>query len=387
MENISRIKEKCVGCKSCEQSCPKHCISIGENKEGFWYPIVDEKNCVECGKCLKTCPAENIEQHRNMPQTVWAWRNKNDADIMKSASGGAADSAAKAVLQMGGVVYGAACDEQLVVSHIEIESNAEREKIQSSKYVQSDPKYSYSKVKQRLAEGKKVLYTGTPCQIAGLYAFLGGDKPNLYTVDLICHGVPSQQMLYEHINHILNGRSAERLSFRKGQSFHIELTDQYGTVYSSEPHRDMYYRAFWGGISYRESCYECPFARRERVSDITIGDFWGLQDAASLPLEISEGISVLLPSSEKGKSLIAAAKSDMWIYERSVEEAVEGNTQLYRPVHNGLSARLLSMLYPCFPFDKAVRIVIVKDLILESLKNILRSFKPVLMPIINVIRR
>ena len=122
MENISRIKEKCVGCKSCEQSCPKHCISIGENKEGFWYPIVDEKNCVECGKCLKTCPAENIEQHRNMPQTVWAWRNKNDADIMKSASGGAADSAAKAVLQMGGVVYGAAYDDQLVVSHIEIES-------------------------------------------------------------------------------------------------------------------------------------------------------------------------------------------------------------------------------------------------------------------------
>lgn len=107
MENISRIKEKCVGCKSCEQSCPKHCISMGENKEGFWYPVVYEKNCVACGKCLKTCPAENIEQHRNMPQTVWAWRNKNDADIMKSASGGAADSAAKAVLQMGGVVYGA----------------------------------------------------------------------------------------------------------------------------------------------------------------------------------------------------------------------------------------------------------------------------------------
>lgn len=182
MENISRIKEKCVGCKSCEQSCPKHCISMGENKEGFWYPVVYEKNCVACGKCLKTCPAENIEQHRNMPQTVWAWRNKNDADIMKSASGGAADSAAKAVLQMGGVVYGAAYDEQLAVSHIEIESNAEREKIQSSKYVQSDPNDSYSKVKQRLAEGKKVLYTGTPCQIDGLYAFLGGDKPNLYTV-------------------------------------------------------------------------------------------------------------------------------------------------------------------------------------------------------------
>ena len=191
MENISRIKEKCVGCKSCEQSCPKHCISMVENKEGFWYPSVDEKSCIECKVCLKKCPVENTEFHRNEPHKVWAWRNKNDVDIMRSASGGAADSAAKTVLQMGGAVYGAAYDEQLVVSHIEVTDEAEREKIQSSKYVQSDPKDSYAKVKQRLSEGKTVLFTGTPCQIAGLYAFLGGNPENLYTVDLICHGVPS----------------------------------------------------------------------------------------------------------------------------------------------------------------------------------------------------
>ena len=191
MENISRIKEKCVGCKSCEQSCPKHCISMVENKEGFWYPSVDEKSCIECKVCLKKCPVENTEFHRNEPHKVWAWRNKNDVDIMRSASGGAADSAAKTILQMGGVVYGAAYDEQLAVSHIEVTDEAEREKLQSSKYVQSDPKDSYTKVKQRLSEGKTVLFTGTPCQIAGLYAFLGGNPENLYTVDLICHGVPS----------------------------------------------------------------------------------------------------------------------------------------------------------------------------------------------------
>ena len=120
MENILRIKEKCVGCKSCEQSCPRHCISMEDNKEGFWYPVIDVKKCVECGMCLKTCPVENTKLHRNQPQIVWAWRNKNDEDIMRSASGGAADSAAKAVLQMDGVVYGASYDEQLGVSHIEI---------------------------------------------------------------------------------------------------------------------------------------------------------------------------------------------------------------------------------------------------------------------------
>ena len=115
MENISKIKERCVGCKSCEQSCPKHCISMVENKEGFWYPTVDENSCIECKVCLKKCPVENTGFHRNKPHKVWAWRNKNDVDVMRSASGGAADCAAKTILQMGGVVYGAAYDEQLAV--------------------------------------------------------------------------------------------------------------------------------------------------------------------------------------------------------------------------------------------------------------------------------
>ena len=181
MKNISIIQEKCVGCKSCEQSCPIKCISMVENTEGFWYPKVDENKCIQCGKCLKQCPVENLGMHRNTPKSVWAWRNKNDIDIMKSASGGVADSVAKAVLERGGFVYGAAYDQQLVVNHIEIKEDREREKIQSSKYVQSDPKDTYSKVKQRLSEGKMVLYTGTPCLIAGLYAYLGGDKDNLYT--------------------------------------------------------------------------------------------------------------------------------------------------------------------------------------------------------------
>lgn len=273
------------------------------------------------------------------------------------------------------------------IRHIHVDSLQELSKLQDSKYVQSDVRRLFGQVKADLQAGKPVLFIGTPCQVAGLKNYIKRIPEHLYLVDLICHGVPSQQMLHEHINHILNGRSAEQLSFRKGQLFRIELTVRCGTVYSSEPHKDMYYRAFLKGISYRESCYRCPFARKERVSDVTIGDFWGLQDAASLPLDVSEGISVLLPTSEKGKSLIAAANADMQIYERNVEEAVEGNTQLYRPVHNGISTRFLSMLYPCFPFDKAVRIVIVKDLILESLKNMLRPFKPVFKPIINVIRR
>ena len=183
-----------------------------ESKEGFWYPAVDEKICIECKLCLKKCPIENTELHRNKPREVWAWRNKNDADIMRSASGGAADSAAKTILQIGGIVYGAAYDEQLIVSHIEVTDNADREKIQSSKYVQSDPKDSYSKVKQHLAEGRIVLFTGTPCQIAGLYAFLDGDQENLYTVDLICHGVPSPKFFKKYLEY-QNKQTAGRVIY------------------------------------------------------------------------------------------------------------------------------------------------------------------------------
>ena len=382
------IKQKvnCSGCNACAEVCPKHCIEMVPDKKGFFYPKVDAVTCIDCGACEKVCPFQDGNIKLDTPLTAYAAWNKVREQYLASSSGGAAHVFSSHIIKRGGVVYGCT-SEGMHIRHIHVDFLSKLSKLQGSKYVQSDVRGVFSLVKADLKAGKPVLFIGTPCEVAGLKKYIKRIPEDLYLVDLICHGVPSQQMLYEHINHILNGRSAERLSFRKGQSFHIELTDQYGTQYYSEPHRDMYYRAFLGGISYRESCYECPFARRERVSDITIGDFWGLQDAASLPLEISEGISVLLPSSEKGKSLIAAAKSDMWIYERSVEEAVEGNTQLYRPVHNGLSARLLSMLYPCFPFDKAVRIVIVKDLILESLKNILRSFKPVLMPIINVIRR
>ena len=331
MENILRIKEKCVGCKSCEQSCPRHCISMEDNKEGFWYPIVDEKNCVECGKCLKTCPAENIEQHRNMPQTVWAWRNKNDADIMKSASGGAADSAAKAVLQMGGVVYGAAYDEQLVVSHIEIESNAEREKIQSSKYVQSDPNDSYSKVKQRLAEGKKVLYTGTPCQIAGLYAFLGGDKPNLYTVDLICHGVPSPKFLKKYIEY-QNKQTDGRVIY-----FNFRSKDKrgWGTQYLLKTKTktlslDRYGKHFMDGDCYRESCYQCAYANTSRVGDITVGDFWGI--AKSHPeFNSPKGVSSVFVNTEKGQELFEKMKPFAEIEQATLKEAMVKQHNLVQP--------------------------------------------------------
>lgn len=335
MENISKIQERCVGCRSCEQSCPKHCISIIEDKEGFWYPKVDEQSCVACKRCLNGCPAENKQLHRNKPQRVFAWRNKNNEDIMRSASGGAADSAAKAVLHMGGVVYGAAYDDQLVVSHIEVMDDAEREKIQSSKYVQSDPKDCYSKVKQRLAEGRTVLFTGTPCQIAGLYAFLDGDKPNLYTVDLICHGVPSPKFFKRYLEYQNKQTDGQVIYF----NFRSKDKRGWGTQYLLKTKTktktnllalDRYGKHFMDGDCYRESCYQCAYANMNRVGDLTVGDFWGI--AKSRPdFNSPKGVSSVFINTEKGFQLFEQMKSFAEIEQTTLEEGMVKQHNLVRP--------------------------------------------------------
>lgn len=337
MENISEIKDKCVGCKSCEQSCPKHCISMIENNEGFWYPLVNEKSCIECKLCLKKCPVKNTDNHRNKSKKVWAWRNKNDVDIMCSASGGAADSAAKIVLQMGGVVYGAAYDEQLTVTHIEIMNDAERNRIQSSKYVQSDPKDTYSKVKRRLMEGKTVLYTGTPCQIAGLYAFLGRDQENLYTVDLICHGVPSPKFFKKYLEY-QNRQMKENVIY-----FNFRSKDKrgWGTQYLLKTKTktktkikilslDRYGKHFMDGDCYRESCYQCSYANTKRVGDLTVGDFWGI--AKSHPrFNSPKGVSSVLINTEKGQKLFDMMRSLAEVEEATLEEGMVKQGNLVRP--------------------------------------------------------
>ena len=337
MENISRIKEKCVGCKSCEQSCPKHCISMVENKEGFWYPSVDEKSCIECKVCLKKCPVENTEFHRNEPHKVWAWRNKNDVDIMRSASGGAADSAAKTVLQMGGAVYGAAYDEQLAVSHIEVTDEAEREKLQSSKYVQSDPKDSYTKVKQRLSDGKTVLFTGTPCQIAGLYAFLGGNPENLYTVDLICHGVPSPKFFKKYLEYHNKQTAGSVIYF----NFRSKDKRGWGTQYLLKAKTktktktktfslDRYGKHFMDGDCYRESCYQCAYANTSRVGDLTVGDFWGI--AKSHPnFNSPKGVSSVFVNTEKGQKLFEMMRVLAEVEEATLEEGMVKQHNLVQP--------------------------------------------------------
>ena len=291
-----------------------------ENKEGFWYPSVDEKSCIECKVCLKKCPVENTEFHRNEPHKVWAWRNKNDVDIMRSASGGAADSAAKTILQMGGVVYGAAYDEQLAVSHIEVTDEAEREKLQSSKYVQSDPKDSYTKVNQRLSEGKTVLFTGTPCQIAGVARFLEikhADTTSLYTCDNICHGVPSPGVWKDYLEILkskymdtdaqitsINMRS-KRVSWKK-QVMDISVSKGNLLPVLEE---FSFNKIFLSLFPVRPSCFHCHYTSYKRPADFTLGDFWNV-DSAGIKFDVTGGVNEVLVNTEKGRKLFVLIREN-----------------------------------------------------------------------------
>lgn len=358
MSVANREKADCCGCNACAEVCPKNCIEMIPDRKGFLYPQVNQAACIECGACEKACPFEKGNISLNVPFTAYAAWNKDREQYLASSSGGAAHVFSSHIIKQGGVVYGCS-SEGIHIRHIRVEALSGLHKLQGSKYVQSDVRGLFNQVKNDLKAGKPVLFIGTPCQVAGLKNYIKRIPEHLYLVDLICHGVPSQQMLHEHITHMLGNCTAEYLSFRKGVIFHIEITSPCGTTYSSEPHKDMYYRAFLDGISYRKSCYHCPFARKERISDITIGDFWGIKDTASLPLEISDGISVLLPSSEKGKALIEAAKPNLSIYERSINEAVAGNSQLRSPVKYSLRVRIFNSLYPLISLEKAAYICVV----------------------------
>ena len=334
-ENIKVIGNSCVGCRSCEQVCPVSCIDIRANQEGFLYPVVDENKCISCGKCMRCCPVNNKELHRFQPQNVYALKNKDEVTIMNSASGGAGDLFATAILKKGGVVFGAAYDEKLHVHHIQVDKIEDKAPLQSSKYVQSDTEHTYLRVKELLANGKEVLFTGTPCQIAGLYSFLGGDQPGLFTVDLICHGVPSPKFFEKYIgdwNKRMDGkviyynfRSKEKRGW--GTQYLLKTKTKTKTKTLS---LDKYGQHFMAADCYRECCYECLYANTNRVGDVTVGDFWGISKSHPKFFS-SKGVSSVFVNTEKGTRLLEAIKANTYIETATLSEAMVKQGNLVKP--------------------------------------------------------
>ncbi len=322
------------------------------DSKGFFYPKVNTDICIECGLCNKVCPFSIKNQIKQKPVTAYAAWSINRDIHLSSSSGGAAYIFSKYIIEKGGVVYGC-CADGLDIKHIRVDKIEDLHKLQGSKYVQSDIRGVFSRVKTDLKNSVCVLFIGTPCQVAGLKNYIKHIPDNLYLIDLICHGVPSQQMLNENILHITQGKHINNISFREGTNFRLNVQGD-DLKYKSDCWKNLYYRGFFDSITYRTSCYKCPFARLERVSDITIGDFWGLRNVEKLPIETKDGVSLLLPSTEKGIQLINLVKEYFNLYERNIDEAVAGNTQLRHPSSHSWGYYVFNTLYPMISFDKSV---------------------------------
>lgn len=370
--NVGRKKRKeCSGCNACAEVCPKHCIRMVEDAKGFLYPKINVDICINCGLCEKICPLSKGNIKTNEPVTAYAAWCKDVEEYKTSSSGGAAYIFSTYILNQNGVVYGCIA-EGIQTKHIRIDSLSEIGRLKGSKYVQSNVCGLYRQVKYDLKKGIPVLFIGTPCQIAGLKNFIGSIPEHLYLIDLICHGVPSQKMFNDHIRHIFKDKTVKSVSFRNGAKFLLKLQTDDGE-YVKPFVKDLYYRAFFYGITYRESCYDCKFASIQRYSDLTIGDFWGLKNKDDMLVEPQNGISVLLPNTQKGLKLLDRVVDDFYIYERSVKEAVAGNTQLRHPYKRNFRSHLFNFLYSYFiPFDTAVLFSIVDQKALALFKRCLR---------------
>ena len=339
-----RDKSQCCGCEACVQRCPKQCISLVEDSEGFLYPQVDKNVCVDCGLCEKVCPVVNQSDERQ-PQAVYASINP-DFDVRQSSSSGGIFSAlADAVLSQGGVVFGVCWDKEwrLVFDYAETRDDLYR--FRGSKYLQAHVGDAYIKAEQFLKSGRQVLFTGTACQIAGLKKYLRRDYDNLLAVDVICHGAPSPQVwkkyLDEQLRFIEQNRGSryqiESINFRdktvgwKNYNFFIGLKGADGKVeYFTQPSsQNIFMRGFLRDFYLRPSCYSCPAKSGKSGSDITLGDFWGINQLKP-EIDDDRGISAVMVNTLRGASWIGSLSLEQ--YSMSYDDVCRYNSALVRSV-------------------------------------------------------
>lgn len=328
-------KEACTGCGACENICPVSAISMIEDRKGFPHPVIDTIKCISCQKCCNVCP-QNISPQTNQAGTVFAALAKNDSLRENSSSGGVFSLLAEWIIGHNGIVFGAAYDENLTVKHIAVSNMNDLVKLRGSKYVQSQTGHTYHEVQTALEADIRVLYSGTPCQIAGLRAFLGKSYKNLLTVDILCHGTPSPAVFRKYTDDICQAHQCEisDINFRSKvpgwKDFTTQIVLTNGVTYNY--YRDSYMDGFLRNIYLRDSCYQCPYASSIRVGDITLGDYWGYQETAPHFLEDDDrGISLVMVNTPAGKQAFRRIRNQLVVAPRTLADAQKGNPVLVSP--------------------------------------------------------
>lgn len=326
--------EKCTGCAACSNICPKNAITMKENNEGFLYPIIDSSICIDCGLCEKICPINHpIDSVKENP-SVYAFWSKKDRTI--SSSGGAFSAFARFILHRGGLVVGASYGDLLSLHHTSAESIEELKPMRGSKYIQSRIDYIFKDIRLALREKRWVLFCGTPCQVAGLQAFLEKDYETLITLDLACHGVPSNKIFQSYVKKLCNKfsiPSIQHYEFRrmKGWGFAPSFTDN-----NNQKHRlfgvdSLYMEAFNASALFRKSCYNCPYSSIPRTGDCSIADFWGIgRYGKTFKHDVMQGVSLVLVNTIKGRKIFEELE-DVFYEQRTLEEALKENPNLHKP--------------------------------------------------------
>lgn len=344
MERFIKIEKEsdCCGCRACENICPKNAIKMVQNKEGFLYPEVNKEKCINCGLCKKICPwINNIERKDYLENPLcFAAKSKNKEIQKSSSSGGMFATIAEEILEKNGIIVGSTIDENLKVKHILVDKKEKLSTIMGSKYVYSDLNNIFSQIKNLLNNGKIVLFSGVPCQIAALKSYLMKDYDNLILVEVICHGTPSQKLFTKYIEFLEKKYKGKILKYE----FRNKKAAYWGTYKSlitieknkkiiqkkKNADFDQYYWSFLNSKNYRESCYKCKFAKNERNADFTLGDFWGIEKI--LPEMVDyDGISVLIINSKKGKNIFENIKNKIEYKRVDYDTICKYNGQLKFP--------------------------------------------------------
>lgn len=361
MIQVYNKKFACCGCGLCETVCPQNAIEMQIDEVGFKYPKINQEKCIDCGACKKICGfnADNT----NFIKNSYAAVNTNDKVLQKSASGGVFSAIAQSFFYSRGLVCGAEmliCGGHAEVRHILIETESELERLQGSKYVQSDVKDCFNEIILRLKEGKKVLFSGTPCQVAAIKKCVRGKlEENLFTIDIICHGVPSLKFFndYLQVEKTKKKMDIQKYIFRdkqygwgtKGSIRGIKKGNMITEPVNSRT--SSYYSFFLDGEVYRDCCYECPFAQEKRIGDLTIGDYWGVEKYSPEVMKENggdfskkNGVSCLLVNTDKGKELLDCYGEYIQKIPVDIEKIKIINTQLNHPAnHTHLRDRIFKV--------------------------------------------
>ncbi len=327
MIDLLESKYGCCGCAACESICPKGAITMKPDEEGFDYPSVDGEKCIDCGKCKTVCPYRVLPKDKSSSPKTFAVKHRDDKVRSVSRSGGVFAAIAADVLKQGGFVFGAGFGKDNTVEHKCISKIEDLQDLQGVKYTQSNTSGVYPKVKEHLQNNKKVFFSGTPCQVAGLLNFLGSlsDSENLITADLVCHGVPSPRFYKDYINFYEKkyGGKIEKVSFRDkeyGWQAHFETFVINGKKYTDNKLRILFYKH----LIIRSGCGNCQFARVPRVADLTLADAWGIKQYKP-QFDDKKGVSLILLNSEKGIKAFDSVKDKLEVIPMPIEKCPHQN--------------------------------------------------------------